>query len=171
MAKTPKKKPANRRKVFEPFDYSPGDIPRIRYMVSVDMSAAVRLDRLCFGADSWVEEDFKNIERNKNVISMAATHNNHLLGYMIYELSKNRITVLRLCVLPDHQRKKVGTRLIERLKEKLNIQGRKQLVVDVPDSHLPLQIFLKKLGFRATDILKRDGKEYYRMLYCGRHKK
>jgi ribosomal-protein-alanine N-acetyltransferase len=165
MTKTPKKKSTGKRKVFEPFEYSSCDIPRIRYMVSVDTSAVIRLDRLCFGVDSWLEDDFKNALRSQTVISLVATHNDHLLGYVIYELSKIRITLLRLCVLPDHQRKKVGTRLVERLKEKLNIQVRKQLVVDVPDSHLPLQIFLKKLGFRATGILKEGGKEMYQMVY------
>ena len=165
MTKIPKKQSTRQRKVFEPFDYSPDDMPHIRFMVQVDIPAAIRLDRLCFGVDSWLEEDFKNVLRNQNVICLAATHNDHLLGYVIYELSKNKITLLRLCVLPDHQRKKVGTRLMARLKEKLVLQGRKQLVMDVPDGHLSLQIFLKKLGFRATSILKEDEKEKYRMVY------
>jgi len=165
MTKAPKKKSSHKRKVFEPFDYSPDDMPRIRFMVHVDIPAVIRLDRLCFGVDSWLEEDFKNVLHSQNVICLAATHMDHVLGYVIYELSKNRITLLRLCVLPDHQRKNVGTRLMERLKEKLVIQGRKQLVMDVPDGHLPLQMFLKKLGFRATNILKEDGNEHYRMCY------
>ena len=165
MAKAPKSKSAGKRKIFEPFNYSPDEIPHIRYMVSVDMSAVIRIDRQCFGVDSWVEKDFNDALRSRYVIALVATCKDHIVGYMIYELSKNQIIILRLCVLPEHQRKKVGTQLLDRLKKKLSIQGRKQLVVDVPDFLLPLQNFLKKSGFRATDILKKSGNEYYRMLY------
>ena len=52
-----------------------------------------------------------------------------------------------------------------KLLEKLKNGRRRTLFVDVPENRLPLQLMLKKAGFRATEILKENESEQYRMVY------
>jgi len=150
---------------LEPIDYRPGDPLHLRWLVERDIPEVILIDRLCFGHDSWVEEDFRESTKTRNVVGMVATHREQVLGYMIYELRKREIKLLRLAVLPSQQRRSIGTRCVMKLLEKLNNGRRRTLFVDVPENRLPLQLMLKKAGFLATEILKENESEQYRMVY------
>ena len=166
MAKTSCKRSTAKRRVPEKREYRSGDSLTIRWLLQMDMPDVVRMDRLLFGLDSWVEDDFTVLLKSHLCVGLVATSHDYVVGYIIYEWSKNRVDLLRLCVLPEVQRQTIGTQMIACLKHKLVASQKcKHLVADVPDDQLAMQLFLKEQGFIASSIQNDEGKEVYRMVY------
>ncbi len=126
---------------------------QIRWMVRSDMDAVVDIESQAFEFP-WSEADFLRCLRQRNCIGMVAVDGNHLLGYMVYELHKERLHLLNLAVRPSAQLRGVGSAMINKLIGKLSPQRRRQLVCEVRESNLAAQLFFKALGFRCTDIVR-----------------
>lgn len=142
----------------------------IRWMVRRDLPEVLAIERECFEF-AWNEEDFLKCLRQRNCIGMVAEHDGRVVGFMIYELPKNRIHLLNVATLSAYRRQGVGTQMIAKLIAKLGNQRRNRLVLEVRETNLHAQLFLRSLGFRATEILKGFYEEAQEDAYqmCYRH--
>jgi len=105
--------------------------------------------------DPWSEEDFLRVLRQRNCIGMVAEQNNRVIGYMIYELHRNKIQVLNFVVHSNFRRIGVGTQLIEKLVAKLSSHRRNQITFIINELNLEtVGVFLRKLGFGAHSIMR-----------------
>jgi ribosomal-protein-alanine N-acetyltransferase len=104
------------------------------------------------------EDAMLRLLRDRHTIGMVAERGDEILGFMIYELHKYRIDVIRLAVAPAHRRRGVGAAMVAKLMGKLSAHRRRRLVLRVPDSALPAHLFLKACRFRATSV-ERDAYE------------
>ena len=75
----------------------------IRWMIRRDMAGVLEIEKLGFEF-SWSEEDFVRCLRQRNCIGMVCEYEERVVGFMIYELHKNRIHVLNFAVHPDFSR-------------------------------------------------------------------
>ena len=125
----------------------------IRWMQRRDWPEVLDIDKDGFDW-TWVEEDVICCLRKKNCIGMAAEHEEEMAGFMVYELHKHRIQLLRLAVTPDYRRRGVGTQMVAKLKGKLSTQHRMSILVEVRESNLPGQLFFCDLGFRAVKVFR-----------------
>ena len=57
----------------------------------------------------WSEDDFLRCLRQRNCIGMVAELDDHVVGFMIYELHKNRLHVLNFAVAGRFRRRGIGT--------------------------------------------------------------
>lgn len=128
----------------------------IRWFIHGDVPEVLEIENACFEY-VWTEEDFKCALSQRNCIGMVAEHNNHVVGFMIYELHKERLRILNFAVHPAYQRQGVGTQMINRLKGKLPQQRRKEIDLIVRDGNLDAHLFFRSQGFQAIDIFR----EYY----------
>lgn len=79
-----------------------------------------------------------------------------IIGFCIYSLENKKVfNILHLAVDKDFYRQGIGTKIIDRMKSKLN-ESRDILEYEVPESYLPMQLFLKAMGFKATFIKNKD---------------
>ena len=69
----------------------------IRWMIRRDMPEVLAIEASSFEFP-WVEEDFIRCLRQRNSIGMVAEHDEQVVGFMIYELNRNRIQVLNFAV-------------------------------------------------------------------------
>ena len=69
----------------------------IRWMIRRDMPEVLQTEQESFEF-AWTEEDFLCCLRQRNCIGMVAEHDDQVVGFMIYELNKNRIQVLNFAV-------------------------------------------------------------------------
>ena len=77
-----------------------GQLPvHIRWMIRRDMPRCLG-DRAAGFEFPWSEEDFIRCLRQRNCIGMVAEHSERVVGFMIYELHKNRLHVLNFAVHP-----------------------------------------------------------------------
>ncbi len=65
----------------------------IRWMIRRDMPEVLAIEHASFEYP-WCEEEFLRVLRQRNCIGMVAEHGERIVGFMIYELHRNKIHVL-----------------------------------------------------------------------------
>ena len=85
---------------------------------------------------------------------MVAEHEEHVVGFMIYELHKNRLHILNFAVGPDCHRGGVGMSMVKKLIGKLSPQRRNRILLEVRETNLNAQLFFRDVGFRAISVLR-----------------
>lgn len=114
---------------------------------------------------AWNRDDFLAALQDRKVVGFTATIKtiDKPIGYVLYHLESSRITIKRIHVDSLYRRAGAGTLLIEKLMEKLSVHKRRRMRIDVPEVSFDVQLFLRKLGFRATLVLPRS--ERYRFVF------
>lgn len=125
---------------------------QVRWMIRRDLAEVLDIEHESFEFP-WSEDDFVRCLRQRNCIGMVAEMAGEIVGFMIYELHKTRLHVLNFCVHPRVRRRGVGSRMVEKLVGKLSSQRRTRLVLEVRETNLSAQLFFRKLGFRAVNVL------------------
>lgn len=126
---------------------------QIRWLIRRDMSDVLRIEQDSFEF-AWSEEDFLGCLRQRNCIGMVAECDQQIVGFMIYELHKSRLSVLNFAVAPECRRLGVGTQMVQKLVDKLSQQRRNEILLEVRETNLGAQLFFRQHGFRAVNILR-----------------
>ena len=125
----------------------------IRWMIRRDMPAVLGIENSCFEF-AWNEDDFIRCLRQRNCIGMVAEEDEQVVGFMIYELHKNRLHILNFAVHADHRRSGVGKAMLTKLLGKLSHERRNRIMLEVRETNLEAQLFFKSVGFRAISVLR-----------------
>ncbi|MEM7478880.1 MAG: ribosomal protein S18-alanine N-acetyltransferase [Planctomycetota bacterium] len=128
----------------------------IRWMIRRDMPSVLAIEDASFEFP-WSEEEFIRCLRQRNCIGMVAERDDKVVGFMIYELHKNRLHLLNFAVAPVCRRESVGSSMVEKLVSKLSVERRSRIMLEVRETNLDAQLFFKDLGFRAISVLR----DYY----------
>ena len=73
----------------------------IRWMIRRDMPEVLAIEHAGFEFP-WCEEEFLRVLRQRNCIGMVAELGERVVGFMIYELHKNKLNVLDFAVHPEY---------------------------------------------------------------------
>ena len=76
----------------------------IRWMIRRDMPEVLAIEHASFEYP-WCEEEFLRVLRQRNCIGMVAEHGERIVGFMIYELHRNKIQVLDFATHFDFRRR------------------------------------------------------------------
>lgn len=130
----------------------------IRWMIGTDTQQVVDIDKASF-PDAWSTSNLINNLRQRNCIGMVAESSTGICGtviagYMVYLLQPHGIELIRFAVDPEFRRSGVGRAMIEKLKNKVSAQGRKQIKLVVSERSPSAHYFFKSLGFRAVDVVR-----------------
>jgi ribosomal-protein-alanine N-acetyltransferase len=125
----------------------------IRWMIRRDMPEVLRIEENSFEFP-WSEEDFIRCLRQRNCIGMVAEHDESIVGFMIYELHKNRLHILNFAVHDNFRRAGVGEQMLGKLITKLSHQRRSRIMLEVRETNLDAQLFFRQMGFRAMSVLR-----------------
>jgi [ribosomal protein S18]-alanine N-acetyltransferase len=140
----------------------------IRWMIRRDMASVLEIENESFEFP-WSEEEFIRCLRQRNCIGMVAESGEEVIGYMIYELDKNKIHLLNFAVHPRYRRTGTGRAMIQKLIGKLTNQRRNRISLEVRETNLPAQLFFRELGFRAINTLRGyyidTSEDAYKMIY------
>lgn len=128
------------------------DTIHVRWLIRRDLDEVLAIDELSHPIAWDEEDDFKNNIRRRNCIGMVVECNNVVVGFMVYDLHKNRLNILRFAVDPEKRNRGFGSRLVQKLVAKLSQQRRTELSISVDISNLTALEFLKGHGFIATGI-------------------
>lgn len=135
---------------------SDNDLPVLIYWLTrPNMPDVLRIENLCFEFP-WCHEDFMCCLRQRNSIAMVAVNRetHDVVGFMIYAVDKGRLDLLNIAVDPQFQRRGVGSRMIERLIDKLGQQRRTEISVTVRETNVDAQLFFREQGFRSISTLR-----------------
>ena len=157
----------------------------VRWMIRRDMPEVLEIED--DSESPWCEEVFVRYLKQRNCVGMVAEHDRQLdeideegnpqvecvvVGFMVYELHKNRIDVMNFAVHPSSRRRGVGMQMVKKLFSKLTADRRTRLRYDVREANLSGQQFLRRLGWCAVSVsrsghVRADGtmEDSYRMEY------
>jgi ribosomal-protein-alanine N-acetyltransferase len=140
----------------------------IRWMIRRDMPEVLAIEHASFEYP-WCEEEFLRVLRQRNCIGMVAEYGERIVGFMIYELHRNKIHVLDFASHPEFRRRGVGRQMLVKLVGKLSAQRRNRIALCVRETNLAAQLFFRVNGFRATEVLREHfldtGEDAYLMHY------
>jgi ribosomal-protein-alanine N-acetyltransferase len=140
----------------------------VRWMIRRDMPEVLGIEQASFD-HPWCEEEFLRVLRQRNCIGMVAEQGERIVGFMVYELHRNRIHVLDFAVHPEFRRQGVGRQMIAKLVGKLSAQRRNRIALMIRETNVPAQFFYKSMGFRAVEVVREHfadtGEDAYGMLY------
>lgn len=140
----------------------------IRWMISRDMLEVLQIEHLSF-KHAWTDEDFLRCLRQRNCISMVAEHGEKVVGFMIYELHKDKLHILNLAVHFAWRRQGVGSQMVAKLISKLSSHRRTRIALEVRETNLPAQLFFRDQQFAATRVFRcfydDSGEDAFRMEY------
>ena len=125
----------------------------IRWMIRRDMAEVIAIESESFEFP-WSEDDFVRCLRQRNCIGMVAEMDDQVVGFMIYELHKNRLHILNFAVADRYRRLGIGTQMASKLAGKLSDQRRNRILLEIRETNLPAQLFFRHSGFRAVSVLK-----------------
>jgi ribosomal-protein-alanine N-acetyltransferase len=125
----------------------------IRWMIRRDMPEVLDIENRSFEF-AWTEEDFIRCLRQRNCIGMVAEHDERVVGFMIYELHKNRLHILNFAVHPEFRRRGVARGMVRKLIGKLSPQRRNRILLEIRETNLAAQLFFREAGFRAISVLR-----------------
>ena len=140
----------------------------IRWMIRRDMPEVLQIEQDSFDY-SWTEEDFLRCLRQRNCIGMVAEQGEKVVGFMIYELHKNKLHILNFAVQQSFRRLGIGAQMVAKLIGKLSSHRRTRITLEVRETNLAAQLFFSKQNFRAVRVLRNyyedSGEDAFQMQY------
>jgi [ribosomal protein S18]-alanine N-acetyltransferase len=140
----------------------------IRWMIRRDMPEVLAIEDASFELP-WDEERFLSHLRERATIGMVAELGERVVGYTIYELHPRKLQILNFCVDPEFRRQGIGQQLADKLIKKLCGDRRTSLVLTLRESNLSSQLFFRRAGFLAIDVIREHfgdtGEDGYVMRY------
>ena len=140
----------------------------IRWMIRRDMPEVLQTEQESFEY-SWSEEDFLRCLRQRNCIGMVAEQGERVVGFMIYELHKQKLHILNFAVNPACRRSGVGGQMVSKLISKLSSHRRTRITMHIRETNLAAQLFFRAEGFRASEVVREhyedSGEDAFQMQY------
>ena len=125
----------------------------IRWMISRDMPGVLQVEEGNYAHYSWSEENFLQCLRQRNCIGYVFESEEKILGFVLYELLKNKFNVLKLAVHPEYHHRGIGTQIANKLISRLS-NSRNKITITLRETDLNTQLFLREAGFKAIKVTR-----------------
>jgi len=158
---------------------------RIRTMLLGDLPAVLAIEEASFPRP-WSEKGFAAILRLAKVYRAYVFEPRHeVVGYLIFDQRDRELHLLNLAVHPGHRGQGHASHMLRELETEAvafltscqaepgrdaprGVETVGRMVLEVQESNLAAQLLFRKLGFRATRILRglypEAGEDGYRMV-------
>lgn len=133
-------------------------VPVIRWMIRRDLADVVAIAASDERTQAWTEKQLVTNLRQKRIIGMVVELDEQVVGFMLYELGERVFHLLVLGVRKDRRRRGIGSAMLTKLADKTKTKSnyrRTAVMVDVPETHLEVQQFLRAAGFKAVRVDRR----------------
>jgi ribosomal-protein-alanine N-acetyltransferase len=117
-----------------------------------DVGAVQEVENASFPVP-WPPNAFRTeLTQNRNARYIVARLEGKIVGYAGLWLMVDEAHITTFAVLPDHRRRRIGQRLLQRLFEIADEVGAEWLTLEVRVSNLAAQKLYEKFGFRRAGI-------------------
>lgn len=124
----------------------------IRWMIRRDIPQVLEIDSETPGG-LWTEDDFIRCLRKRNCIGMVAEASDEIVAFMVYELHKKRLVLIRMAVAESQRMQSFGRQMIGKLQGKLSAERRSHINALVGLGNTPFLVFLRSVGFKAKGMM------------------
>jgi ribosomal-protein-alanine N-acetyltransferase len=109
----------------------------------------LRIETLSFDSP-WSQKQFFEAWQYEKSYTLVAQIDSQLVGYLIYSRCRDKLVIENLAVDRSFRRKGVGKKLVEAVID--NLGKRDCVELNVSDSNLNAHLFLRSLGFKASEV-------------------
>lgn len=88
---------------------------------------------------------------------VAVLSKKHVIGFLVGEALPKSVQILHVAVARQYQRRRVGRHLLSWVRDTISQTTRNVVGAEVRETNLGAQMFLKKCGFTAVELLR----DYY----------
>ena len=125
----------------------------IRWLVRSDLPTVLDIETRLWDRP-WDENDFLAALAQRSCIGVVAESGERVLGFLVYLLHKNSYQIVNMAVDPQVWRRGIGSRLVDRLINRLSLTRRNEVWLTVRETNVPAQLFLSACGFQATEVIR-----------------
>jgi ribosomal-protein-alanine N-acetyltransferase len=127
----------------------------IEDMTLEDVNGVQEVERACFPVP-WPANAFRHeLTQNKNARYVVAREGDRIVGYAGLWLMVDEAHITTFAVLPEHRRRRIGERMLQRLFDIADELGAEWLTLEVRVSNLGAQRLYEKYGFRRAGVRRR----------------
>jgi ribosomal-protein-alanine N-acetyltransferase len=124
-------------------------------MTMDDIPAVHEVERLSFPVP-WPANAFRHeLTQNRNARYVVARSDGRIVGYAGLWLMVDEAHITTFAVHPEHRRRKIGERMLQRVFDIAEDIGAEWLTLEVRVSNLAAQKLYEKYGFRRAGIRRR----------------
>jgi ribosomal protein S18 acetylase RimI-like enzyme len=130
---------------------------RIRYFQPEDLRRLYEIDQLCFPAHiSFSCDELSFYLKHPKSITRVAEAAGRIIGFGLAMVeSARRAHFITLDVIPEAQRRKIGTTLMNEIHDELEKTGVQSIILEVETGNLPAQRLYERLNYVHVRILPR----------------
>lgn len=139
----------------------------IRWAIRRDIEEIVAIEAASF-PDPWSEADFLYALKQRNCIGKVAEIDGKIVGFLLYENHKDKVTVIDMAIAPAWRRHGIASQFIWKTKTHVEKTHRSEIWIDVSDANLGAQLFLRASGFKCENVLREhyeNGDDAYRFVW------
>ncbi|HXX87640.1 MAG TPA: ribosomal protein S18-alanine N-acetyltransferase [Candidatus Acidoferrum sp.] len=132
--------------------------------ITIETASNRQLDRLyqiekeCFSEEAFSKQQIANLLMDYNTISLIAVEKGNIIGFIIGAIYSERNAanghVLTIDVSPQHQRKGVGSKLLQELEKILAQRNIKTCRLEVKENNIKALGLYEKAGYQRIGRLK-----------------
>ncbi|MBI2323387.1 MAG: ribosomal protein S18-alanine N-acetyltransferase [Chloroflexi bacterium] len=127
----------------------------IEDMTPDDIAGVQEVERSSFPVP-WPANAFRHeLTQNKNARYIVAREGDTIVGYAGLWLMVDEAHITTFAVLPEHRRRRIGERLLQRLFDIADEMGAEWLTLEVRVSNIGAQRLYEKYGFRRAGVRRR----------------
>lgn len=147
---------------MEDSKFSLADFAHYREAQIVDLPGIVEFDKMYsdYPKNSrwWAPKLDVEAEDNRYIVVVAIHgQTNNIVGVVVAAvLNRPIIRIVRILVLPDVRRNRIGTRMLLPIYAVGNLHRIQEYEADVPETDTEMQLFFKSLGFLAELPIKKN---------------
>lgn len=128
-------------------------IGEIRRVIRRDLAQILDIERAGFNSP-WPEAKVIRFLRRHNSAGYVFAYDETVVGYLFYQLFKTRYRIINFAVHRHFRRKGIATKLIHQLTSNLCSGRRTSIDLEIRETNLEGQLFLKSCGFLAKAIVE-----------------
>ncbi len=123
----------------------------LRIMNPDDIKDIIEIEKTCFTADAWSEEDFifRIEEGEPQFINLSVEDDDKVVAYLTACFVVGELNIDSVAVSPDYRRKGLASELIGTA---ITISRPELVMLEVRESNLPAISLYKSLGFEEVGI-------------------
>ena len=137
-----------------------------RKIKSTDLPDIMLIENASFPTP-WEDQDFRHTLSSKGNVGFIAEIDNKVVGYSIYHIEQDQLSIISIAVAPHVRRNKVGFMLVLG-EDAVNQLRCKKICATVSDGNLSAHLFFSAMGFRAETITRNffgPGHDGYNFVY------
>ncbi len=140
----------------------------VRRMNELDIDGVLAVEEQCF-TTPWSRDGFVNEMKNELSHYLVMTDGGKIIGYAGMWLIVDEAHITNVAILPEHQGKKLGEKLMKALIEHAKARGILSMTLEVRSSNQVAQGLYGKFGFAQRGVRRKyytDTQEDALIMWC-----